>query len=130
MLKWYHIHLNVNSKFSVKALFNLTTIDSNWHNVISNITNNYYGTVSYISWYFLSPVICYSLVSWSVATGTSTVWVIVEFWVVVVPGPFTSVGRIDRVHVSCLSGNKYSVFTAKLCILSALCLLTKKLSLL
>ena len=43
------------------------------------------------SWYFLSPVICYSLVSWSVATGTSTVWVVVEFRVVVVPGPFTSV---------------------------------------
>ena len=81
------------------------------------------------SWYFLSPVICYSLVSWSVATGTSTVWVVVEFCVVVVPGPFMSVvqmyplGRIDQVHVSCLRGNKYSVFTAKLYIVSTLYLL-------
>ena len=29
-------------------------------------------------------------------------------------------GRIDQVHVSCLRGNKYSVFTAKLYIVSTL----------
>ena len=108
----YDIDVNLNSKVSINILFNHNSIDRNGYNVIFNITNNLYGIVSYPFLVFTltcdlllaCQLVC---VKWNLhCMGRRWILRCECAWIFQVGG--APLGRLDHVHLSHLSGNKYS----------------------